>query len=335
MLIRIILLAVLILINGLLSASEIAYLSLDKYTLNRKRDKKSKKIAQMLEDESKFLSTIQIGITLAGFLASAFASETFTDILIEDYGLYFVSEAFTENILMIIITLILSYITLVCGELVPKKIGRSNPNKVANLTVNAISLISKIFYPLIILLTISTDFICKILNIKERDDSLTEKDIKRMIITGNKEGIVEEKEKEYILNIFEFNDKKALKIMTPKDQVVCLDINDTKDTIIKKIKKSHFTRFPVLNENNVVGYINIKDFIYIHQSKKELKIKDILHKGLTFDKNEKIDDIFRIMQEEHETFSIITDNNEFIGILTMEDAIEEIVGNIEDEYSTI
>lgn len=166
MLIRIILLAVLILINGLLSASEIAYLSLDKYTLNRKRDKKSKKIAQMLEDESKFLSTIQIGITLAGFLASAFASETFTDILIEDYGLYFVSEAFTENILMIIITLILSYITLVCGELVPKKIGRSNPNKVANLTVNAISLISKIFYPLIILLTISTDFICKILNIK-------------------------------------------------------------------------------------------------------------------------------------------------------------------------
>ena len=126
MIMEIILLFVLVLVNGLLSASEIAYLSLDKYDLARKRNKKAKKVLKMLEDESKFLSTIQIGITLAGFLASAIASETFTEYLIE-FGVFIISEDFTESILMIIITLILSYITLVFGELVPKKIGLAKP----------------------------------------------------------------------------------------------------------------------------------------------------------------------------------------------------------------
>lgn len=333
MIIRFIFLLILIFINGVLSSSEIAFLSLDKYTLSRKRDKKSKKIYKMLEDESKFLSTIQIGITLAGFLASAFASETFTELIMEK-GFIIISYNFTESFLMVVITLILSYITLVFGELVPKKVGRSNPQRVANLTIDLITFISKLFYPLIILLTASTELICKILNIKEREDSLTEKDIKKMIITGSREGVVEEKEKEYILNIFEFNDKSAYKIMTPKEKVVTICVDDKKRDIIAKIKKSKFTRFPVLdtNSNKVLGFINVKDLIYLHQSKKEVKAKDLIHPALSFKKFDKIDDIFRIMQEKHETFSIILDKDEFIGILTMEDAIEEIVGNIEDEY---
>lgn len=335
MIIRIILLLVLIFINGILSSSEIAYLSLDKYTISRKRDKKSKNISKMLEDEGKFLSTIQIGITLAGFLASAFASETFTE-LIMDKGFLIISYNFTEALLMIIITLILSYITLVLGELVPKRIGRSNPEKVARTTIPLISFISSFFYPIIIFLTFSTDLICNILKIKDHDDTLTEKDIKKMIITGNREGVLEEKEKEYILNIFEFNDKTANKIMRPKEEVITVNINDTKQELLTKIKKGRYTRFPILDEDNikVLGYINIKDFIYMHRSQGKLTIKQLLHPTLTFKKYDKIDDIFRIMQEKHETFSCIVDkNNEFLGILTMEDAIEEIVGNIEDEYS--
>lgn len=332
MLIRIILLIILIGINGILSASEIAYLSLDKYSIAKKRDKKSKKIIKMLQDESKFLSTIQVGITLAGFLASAFAADSFTELLIA-YGFYIISDSFTENFLMILITLILSYFTLVFGELVPKKIGLSNPTKVASITIDFISTIAIIANPLIILLTKSTEIICKLLNIKERDDSLTEKDIKKMIITGSKKGVLEEKEKEYILNIFEFNDKTANKIMTPKEKVSIIYNTDEIPEIIKKMKSSSFTRFPVLNqEEKVIGFINIKDFVYLYQTNKELTVKDLIRPVLTFKKTEKIDDIFRIMQEKHETFSVITDKNEFIGILTMEDAIEEIVGNIEDEY---
>lgn len=332
LIIRLIILLCLIFINGLLSASEIAFLSIDKYTILHKRDKKIKRISKLIEDESRFLSTIQIGITLAGFLASAFASETFTDILM-DKGVLFVSPTFTENILMIIITLILSYITLVFGELVPKKIGRSNPLKVAKTTIPFLEFLSIIFKPIIFLLTKSTDLICSIFNIKDHNDTLTEKDIKTMIITGSKEGIVEEKEKEYILNIFEFNDKKAYKIMKPKSEVAYINIDDTKAKIIQKIKKYRYTRFPVLDNDKVVGYINIKNFIYLQHSNKDIKIKNLIHDVLKFDKDEKIDDIFRIMQEQHETFSVILDKDEFVGILTMEDAIEEIVGNIEDEFS--
>lgn len=333
MLIRIILLIILIGINGLLSASEIAYLSIDKYTIEKKRDKKSKKITKMLQDESKFLSTIQVGITLAGFLASAFAADSFTELLI-DYGFFLISDTFTENFLMVIITLILSYFTLVFGELVPKKIGLSNPIKVARFTIDLISGIALLARPLIFLLTKSTELICKLLNIKERNDSLTENDIKKMILTGNKEGILEEKEKEYILNIFEFNDKTAYKVMTPKNKVASIFEKDTTQELIQKIKSTNYTRFPVLNEDDkVTGFINVKDFIYLYQTNKKLTIKDLTRPVLSFKKNEKIDDIFRIMQEKHETFSVIVDNNEFVGILTMEDAIEEIVGNISDEYN--
>lgn len=333
MLIRIILLIVLIGINGLLSASEIAFLSLDKYSIEREKDKKSKKIIKMLQDESKFLSTIQVGITLAGFLASAFAADSFTELLI-GYGFFLISDTFTENFLMIMITLILSYFTLVFGELVPKKIGLSNPNNVARFTIDFISGISIVANPLIILLTKSTELICKIFNIKERDDSLTEDDIKKMILTGSKEGVLEEKEKEYILNIFDFNDKTAYKIMTPRSKVKVIYETDTTSELISKIKKANYTRFPVLNKKErVVGFINVKDFIYLYQTNKELTVKDLIRPVLTFKKTEMIDDIFRIMQERHETFSIILDKTDFIGILTMEDAIEEIVGNIEDEYN--
>ena len=332
MLIRTLILIILIGINGILSASEIAFLSIDKYSIEKKKDNKSKKIINMLRDESSFLSTIQVGITLAGFLASAFAADSFTELLI-DYGFFLVSDSFTENFLMIMITLILSYFTLVFGELVPKKVGLSNPTKVARLTINFISTIAIIANPLIILLTKSTAIICKLLNIKERDDSLTEKDIKKMIITGSKEGVLEEKEKEYILNIFEFNDKTANKIMTPKSQVTTISNTEEMSSVIKKMKTSNFTRFPVRNgDEKVVGFINIKDFVYLYQTNKELTVKDLIRPVLTFKKTEKIDDIFRIMQEKHETFSVILDKTEFIGILTMEDAIEEIVGNIEDEY---
>lgn len=333
MIIRTFLLVILIGINGLLSASEIAFLSLNKYTLENQKDKKSKKIIKMLKDESKFLSTIQVGITLAGFLASAFAADSFTELLM-GYGFYLVSETFTKNFLMILITLILSYFTLVFGELVPKKIGLSNPLNVARFTIDFIYGISICAGPLITLLTKSTELICKLLKIKERDDSLTEDDIKKMILTGSKEGVLEEKEKEYILNIFEFNDKTAFKIMTPKSKVKVIYDTDTTTELISKIKTANYTRFPVLNKKEkVIGFINVKDFIYLYQTNKELTVKELIRPVLTFKKTEMIDDIFRIMQERHETFSIILDKTEFIGILTMEDAIEEIVGNIEDEYN--
>lgn len=333
MLIKIILLLALILINGVLSASEIAFISLDKYTLDKDKNKKIEKIKRMKTEEGKFLSTIQVGITLAGFLASAFASDTFTDYLMNKVGIEFVNFEFTESVLMIVITLILSYVTLIFGELVPKQIGRSNPKKIAFLTIDFITLIANIFYPIIILLTKTTEFICKMLGIQDKEDNLTEEDIKNLIISSTKEGIIEEKEKEYILNIFKFNDKKAYQIMTKAKDIVSIDINDSKKDILSKIKNSHFTRFPVLDKEEIIGFINVKDLIYMHRVRGKFNIMKCIHSVLKFEKNVMIDDIFRIMQENHETFSVIVKDNKLVGLLTMEDAIEEIMGNISDEYN--
>ena len=333
MIYSVLLLVVLIFINGILSSSEIAYLSIDKFELKEKKktDKKAKKINKMLENEASFLSTIQVGITLAGFLSSAFASETFATYLI-DKGVTIINPDLTRSILVILITIILSYFTLVFGELVPKKIGRAYPYKVASLTVNLLRIISIIFYPLIKLLTLSTNIVCKILNIKEKEDSLSEEDIKRIILTGTSEKIIEAKERDYILNIFEFNDKTVEEIMTPAKKSVLLNIDDDMKESIKKIRDSKFTRFPVQNKNGIIGFVNVKDFVVLHNHDKELTISDILQPVQTFKATEKIDDVFRKMQKKHQSFGIVKEKGEFIGIITMEDAIEEIVGNIYDEY---
>ena len=333
MIYSVLLLIVLIFVNGVLSASEIAYLSIDKFELKEKKktDKKAKKISKMLENEGAFLSTIQVGITLAGFLSSAFASDTFATYLIE-HGIEIINPEMTRSILVVVITIILSYFTLVFGELVPKKIGRSNPYKIASLTVNLLQIISLVFYPLIQLLTLSTNIICKLFRIKEKEDSLSEEDIKRIILTGTSEKIIEAKERDYILNIFEFNDKIVKEIMTPLKDCVILNIEDDLKDNIKKIKDSKYTRFPVKNKNGVIGFINVKDFILLHQKDKELTISDIIQPIQTFKATEKIDDVFRKMQKKHHSFGIVKEKGKLLGIVTMEDAIEEIVGNIYDEY---
>ena len=329
----IILLIVLIFINGILSSSEIAYLSIDKFDLKEKKktNKQAKKISKMLENEGSFLSTIQVGITLAGFLSSAFASDTFATYLIEK-GVTIINPDITRSILVVIITIILSYFTLVFGELVPKKIGRSNPYKIASLTVDLLRIISFVFYPLIKFLTFSTNIVCKLFRIKEKADSLSEEDIKKIILTGTSEKIIEAKERDYILNIFEFNDKTVKEIMTPKKDCVIIDIEDDLKESIKKIKDTKYTRFPVQNKHGIVGFINVKDFILNHQKDKEITIAELLQPVQTFKSTEKIDDVFRKMQKKHHSFGIVKEKGNFIGIITMEDAIEEIVGNIYDEY---
>ena len=329
----IILLIVLIFINGILSSSEIAYLSIDKFDLKEKKknNKQAKKISKMLENEGSFLSTIQVGITLAGFLSSAFASDTFATYLIEK-GVTIINADATRSILVVIITIILSYFTLVFGELVPKKIGRSNPYKVASLTVDLLRIISFVFYPLIKFLTFSTNIVCKLFRIKEKEDSLSEEDIKRIILTGTSEKIIEAKERDYILNIFEFNDKTVKEIMTPKKDCVVINIEDDLKENIKKIKDTKYTRFPVKNKNGIIGFINVKDFILNHQKDKEITIAELLQPVQTFKSTEKIDNVFRKMQKKHHSFGIVKEKGNFIGIITMEDAIEEIVGNIYDEY---
>ena len=244
MIFSILLLIILILINGIFSSSELAFLSLDKVELKEKvkeKDKKAILISKILENPSAFLSTIQIGITLSGFLASAFAADYFADYFINIINISFISTSVLRSILVILITIVLSFFTLVFGELVPKKLAINNPYKIACKFVNLINIVRILFSPLIKLLTLSTNFICKLLGIKDKEDTITEEDIKKMILLGRSEGIIEEKEKEYILNIFNFNDIEVSKVMTPKKDVEMINIDDSIKDIVLKIKETKFS----------------------------------------------------------------------------------------------
>ena len=337
MILSILLLIILILLNGILSSSELAFLSIEKFELDkmvRHRKKNAKIIRKVLDDPNKFLSTIQIGITLAGFLSSAFAASTFASYIMDKGFLLFGNKSITSGILVIVITFILSYFSLVFGELVPKKIALANPIKVASFSVKLIVMMQFIFYPLIKLLSASTNIICKILGIKEKEDDFTEEDIKRIILTGTRDGIIEKKEQEYIFNIFQFNDTTVDKVMTPKDECELINVNIKFGSLLNKIKKTKFTRYPVYdgNTDNIIGIFNVKDYIMYKKDNDDFKLRSLLYSVKKFNYDEKIDDVFAQMQKEHTQMAIVVKDKKFIGVVTLEDAVEEILGNIYDEF---
>lgn len=336
---KIILLIILIIINGIFSATEIAFLGIDKYYLKEKakeENKKAKKVDKLLNDPLIFLSSIQIGITLAGFLASAFAAENFADYFIELLNPSPEKLDLTRSLLIIIITVLLSYFTLVFGELVPKKIALNNPEKIALSMAYPMNAVIILFYPFIKILSKSTDIVCKLLKVKEKDNKITEDDIKSLIRGGAYEGILENDEKKYLLNIFDFNDTKISKIMKPINETIKLNIDEDIKEIIKKIKKSKYTRFPVYkqDENNIIGILNIKHLLLNLKKQKQINLKEYLLKPLFINEEEIIDDVFNKLKEKRSGLAVVRNNKkEIIGIVTLEDIIEEILGKISDEYN--
>lgn len=340
MLFSVILLVVLIFINGIFSACEISFLSIDKAQLHqeiKKGNKKAKIIDKIMHTEDTFLATTQVAITLAGFLASAFGADYFAKYFMNIIEIDFISPGVLNVILVILITLVLSYFTLVFGELVPKRIALSYPEKVSYTFVYLIVYVKKLFLPLIKLLTSSTDFVCKILRIKHHRINISEKDIKKMIILGGSTGVIEAHEKDYILNVFNFNDVDVYEVMTPIENVVMIDIEDHLKTNLLKIKESKYSRFPVYKKdmNNVIGILNVKDIILESKDNKNVSLSKIVRPIRKILYTEKIDDVFRTMQENNESMCVIYKEDKVVGVVTIEDAVEEIVGNIYDEYDKV
>lgn len=326
MLIKILILVILILINGIFSATEIAFLSINKYKLNKeiKNDnKKAKKIAELLSDQSTFLSAIQVVITISGFLASAFAAESFAGELASMIKLSFMSTQTLTTILVVLITLILSYFTLVFGELLPKKIGLAYSYKLAFKMINPINTVIKIFNPIIVLLKKSTELFVRILKIKKE---VVEEDTLKDTITDSN---LEELEKKLLLNVFEFNDVTVKEVMTPKKDVISLDIEDSNEVLKNKVRKSKFTRFPVTNKDKIIGILNIKDLIVNEHTR---EIKKSIRKVTKLKSDTILDDAFMILNSSYEPIALVEENKEYIGIITIEDILEHIIGDIFDEY---
>ena len=342
MIIQIMVLIILVGVNALFAATEIAFISLNDAKIEKRAkegNKKAKNIQKMLETPSKFLATIQIGITFAGFLSSAFASDTFSKKLAPflDGLMPFASQEVWESVSIVVITILLSFITLVFGELVPKRIAMKNHEKIAFATIGLIKGISIITAPFVKFLTGITNIISKIFGVNENEEELvTEEEIRMMVDQGEEKGTIKEDEKELINNVFEFNDITVSEIMRHRKEIFAVDINISSEELMQEISKEQYThsRIPVYDEtiDEIKGILYLKDILK-NINKKSFRVKSIVKDAYFISQNRLINEVFRELQQNKKQIAIIIDEyGGTAGLVTMEDILEELVGEIYDEY---
>ena len=341
---QLIFLFILILLNAYFAATEIAFISLNDAKIEKQAkdgNKKAKQIQKMLKNPSKFLATIQIGITLAGFLSSAFASDAFAGMLapVLNEWMPFISIATWQNISIVIITIILSFFTLVFGELVPKRLAMKYYEKISFATIGVIKGISVVTAPFVKLLTWSTNLVSKIFGVGEQEEEIvTEEEIKMMVNQGEEKGSIEENEKELINNVFEFNDIIASEIMTYRTDIYAIEMNEDIYGILDEIDEYKYSRIPVYEEtiDDIKGILFLKDILKLVSTRKGFKIADIMREAYFVPESKPIDEIFEELQANKMQMAIVVDEyGGTAGLLTMEDILEELVGNIFDEYDDV
>lgn len=341
---QIIILIILIFLNAFFAASEMAVVSLSEGKMRKLAedgDKKAAKLLKLIQGPDNFLSTIQIGITLAGFLASAFAADSFAERLVrwlvDGCGLTVLPEKSLHVISVIVITLILSYFTLVFGELVPKRMALKKAEKVARATCGVVSALSVVFRPLIWILSKSTNAILRLLGIdpKEVEEEVSEDEILMMVDIGEETGAIETSEKELIENIFEFNNNTAEDVMVHRTDMVMVWLEDPAEEILKTIEESGLSRFPVYNEDadDIVGILSTRDYLFNTHRKQPKTFRELLRPAYFVPESVRTDVLFRDMQSKKVHMAIVVDEyGGTSGLVTMEDLLEEIVGNIYDEF---
>ncbi len=338
---QLVILAILILLNAYFAATEIAYISLNDAKISKQAkegNKKAKQIESMLKNPSKFLATIQIGITFAGFLSSAFASDAFADDLapILNNWFPFISLDIWKGIAIIIITMILSFFTLVFGELVPKRLAMKYYEKIAYATIGVIKTISIFTLPFVKLLTISTNMISKIFGVSEAEEEIvTEEEIKMMIDEGEENGTIEQEEKELLNNVFAFNDIIVSEVMTPRTDIFAIEIDEDINELLDRIDEYKYSRIPVYEDNidNIEGILFIKDILKVIKDGRYINIREIMREPYFIPESKEIDELFRELQKSKQQMAIVIDEyGGTAGLITMEDIIEELMGNILDEY---
>ncbi len=328
------------LINAFFAASEMAIVSSNKVKMkmySQSGNKRADKVLNVLDDPTKILSTIQVAITFAGFLASASAAVGIADnvsVLLENFKLPYVYE-----ISVVIVTMILAYFTLVFGELFPKRIAFQHSEQIAMIVIRFIILMSKILAPFNFILSKSVNLLLFITRQKEKtpNEEFSEEEVRSMIEASHDAGALKEEEKKMLHSIFEFDDTSAYEIMTPRTDVFSIDINDSPEEYLDELMNLKFTRIPVYDDeaDNIIGILNVKDFIIKAREYgfENVDLRRILRKPLLVPDGKKVDTLMHELQKTKQQIAILIDEyGGFAGIVTMEDIIEEIVGEIDDEY---
>lgn len=338
---------VLIAVNALFAATEIAVISLNETKVRRMAeggDRKAAKMLRMVTEPTGFLSTIQICITLAGFLGSAFAADNFSDKLvnwlINDCEVSGVSPSALDTISVIIITLVLSYFTLVLGELVPKRIAMKRSESIARAVSGLMIGMTTVLRPIIWLLTVSTNGVLRLCGIDPEDNAeeVSEEEIIMMLDEGEEAGSIESGEKELIKNVFSLNDTTAEDVMVHRSQVAFLKRDDARTTLLNEIAESGYSRFPVYGENidDIVGILYAKTYLTAQSRGERCEMKDFLMPPRFVHASTHINRILLDMQREHAHMAVVVDDyGGVIGIITLEDILEELVGEIWDESDKV
>ena len=338
---QLIIIVVLILVNAFFAASELSILSANPIKIGLLADegnKNAKIIQKLQENETKFLSTIQVGITLAGFFSSATAAVSLSEGFAETLTKLGIPGA--NTIALVVVTLILSYFTLVFGELFPKRLALRAPEKIALAFAKPVNAIRIIFKPVVWLLSGSCELLVRLFHLKPNsDDKVTEDEIKALVSTGVEDGTINSDEQELINAVFTFGDLKVRDVMTPRVNVFMINIDDSISKIRKMIKEEKYSRIPVYEDSkdNVIGILNIKDiFLSLKANYTNDDLKSILRKPLFVVENMKADTLFKKMQDTLNQVAVVIDETGSVsGYLTMEDLVEEVMGNIFDEYDEI
>lgn len=333
---------VLILINAFFAATEIAVISLNANKLRKleeEGDKLAPKLLHMVEDSSGFLSTIQIAITLSGFLGAAFAGDAFAEYLtawLLSLGVG-IPASVLDTISLVVVTIILSYFTLVFGELVPKRIAMQKSMEMARLSCRVVSAIATIAKPVVKLLSLSTNGVLRLLRMRTdvEEEQVTEDEIRMMIDLGNESGSINEDEKELLHNVFDFSDQTVSDVMTHAADVESISVDATREEVLDTIRSTGLSRFPVYgeDESDILGVLNTRDFLVDWVSDGTKSVRDLMRPAYLVPESLSADDLLRDMQIKKIHLAVVLDEyGELAGVITVEDLLEEIVGNIYDEF---
>lgn len=331
---------ILIALNAIFASAEIAVLSINPTKLERmadQGDKRAKRLFQLTREPAKFLSTIQVAITLSGFLGSAFAADNFSEPLVEwiiSLGVHIPRDTL-DTIAVILITLILSYVTLVFGELVPKRVAMKRAEALGLGISGLVSGISVVFKPIVWFLSLSTNAILRLIGIdpNEVEEQVSEEDIRMMVDAGSEKGAIDQEEKEFIQNVFEFDDLTAEDIAIHRTEVEIIWVEDDLEGWAKTIHNSRHTLYPVCEDSadNVVGILNVKDYFRLDEKTKE-SVMALVKPAYFVPETIKADVLFRNMKKSRNTMAIVLDEyGGMVGIITLNDLVEELVGDLGED----
>ncbi|EHC1582093.1 HlyC/CorC family transporter [Listeria monocytogenes] len=334
---QLILIVVLTMLNAFFASAEMALVSLNKNRVKSQAetgDKKAVMLAKLVDDPSKFLATIQVGITLAGFFSSASAATSIATRLESVFG----GSSFAKELSIIVVTIVLSYITLVFGELYPKRLALQKSEKIARVSVRPIMAVGVVLRPFVKFLSFSTDILVKLTRMEKNTDNekMTREEMQLLIETGRRDGVIEVEELQMLRGVFEMDNKYAREVMVPRTDAFMVDAEIESEKLCDALLSENFSRVPVYtgDQDSVLGILHMKDFFAEARKSgfENIDVKALVKDAYFAQETMFIDDLLKNMQRTRNQMAILMDEYGGVaGIVTVEDLLEEIVGEIDDE----